>query len=372
MEALFSMRYRWLIFTLFLCLALGRSPAQAQIAPAANPTPRDKAAPAASSSNVAPEAAVVTIDGLCGSDSYSIAEPGATPKASDSADSNAASPQGATSSAIARNPGCRTIITRSQFEKLASVITPGQPPQAAVQLARFYSEQLLFAREARELGLDKDPHFDDVLKFTYLQVLARAMNTYLQQQADIPDTEFEKYYKEHAEEFEQVQLLQVSIPKHKHHATDSRSAPVAKAKTAPADPAMKAEAEKIYRQVLAGGDFEKLQTEAYTLAGDPDDAPDADMGIVSRPELGESQKEIFAMRPGQISRLISGDEAWHIFKVVSKPMMSQSDAKKIVTGQRLKATMESLKNSVKPQFNDAYFGTSAGPEQAKSTGNESK
>jgi hypothetical protein len=53
-------------------------------------------------------------------------------------------------------------------------------------------------------------------------------------------------------------------------------------------------------------------------------------------------------------------------------MMSQSDAKKIVTGQRLKATMESLKNSVKPQFNDAYFGTSAGPEQAKSTGNESK
>ena len=138
------MRYRWLIFTLFLCLALGRSPAQAQIAPAANPTPRDKAAPAASSSNVAPEAAVVTIDGLCGSDSYWIGGPGATPKASDSADSNAGSPQGATSSAIARNPGCRTIITRSQFENLDSVITAVQPTQMAAKLARIKSEESVF------------------------------------------------------------------------------------------------------------------------------------------------------------------------------------------------------------------------------------
>ncbi len=340
--------------------------------------PTDKAAPAAppaptvSSSNVSPDAPVVTIDGLCGSDSFSIAEPEVTPKTSGSADSKAASPQGTISPTTARDAGCRTIITRAQFEKLASTVAPNQPPQAAVQLARFYSEQLLFAREARQLGLDKDPHFDDILKFTYLQVLARTMNNHLQQQADVPDAEFEKYYKEHTEEFEQVELLQISIPKQKHHAAKSGSASRSKVDTATDEIAMKAEAKKIYRQVIAGGDFEKLQDEAYTVAGDPDDAPDADMGIVTRSRLGQSQKEIFALQPGQISKLISGPEAWHIFKVVSKPMMSQSDAKKMVMGQRLKAATESLKNSVKPQFNSAYFGAPAGPEQAQSAGGEPK
>jgi hypothetical protein len=45
----------------------------------------------------------------------------------------------------------------------------------------------------------------------------------------------------------------------------------------------------------------------------------------------------------------------------------------MVIGQRLKAATESLKNSVKPQLSDAYFGAaSAGPEQAKSTGSENK
>jgi hypothetical protein len=236
-----------------------------------------------------------------------------------------------------------------------------------VRLARLYSQQLLFAREARELGLDKDPHFNDILKFTYLQVLARAMNNHLAQQAEMSDAEFEKYYQEHAKEFEEVELLQISIPKQKQHASASEGAPPLKAVAAADKAAMKAEAEKIYGQVLAGAGFEKLKKEAYTVAGDPDDAPDSDMGLVTRPELGESQAEIFALKPGQISRLISGQEAWHIFKVVSKQMMPKSDARNLVTGQRVKAATEALTNSVKPKFNDAYFWTSGGTDPSKAT-----
>jgi hypothetical protein len=349
------MRCQWSVFTLVAFLALWCPPVPAQTAPAGNRTPGNK--PGAPASNVAADAPVITIDGLCGSDPYSIAEP--DPASKTSADSKTGD------AAVARNPSCRTIITRSQFEGLAGVIAPSQPPQAAVQLARVYSEQLLFAREARELGLDKDPHFNDILKFTYLQVLARAMNNHLQQQAEMPDAEFEKYYQEHIKEFEEVELLQISILKQKQHASASGGAPPSKAVAAADEVAMKAEAEKIYHQALAGGDFEKLQEEAYTVAGDPDDAPDADMGLVTRPELGESQAEIFALKPGQISRLISGQEAWHIFKVVSKQMMSESDAKNLITGQRVKAATEALKRSVKPKFNDAYFWTSGGSEPGK-------
>jgi len=353
------MRCQWLVFTLFTFLTLGSPSVYAQTMPAGNPAPGNKPGSSSAPSNVAADAAVITIDGLCGSDPYSIAEPDPASKTSTSPDSKT------TSSPVARNASCRTVITRSQFEELAAVIAPNQPPQAAVKLARLYSEQLLFAREARELGLDKDPHFNDILKFTYLQVLARAMNNHLQQQAEMSDAEFEKYYQEHAKEFEEVELLQISIPKQKQHASGSGPAP-SKTVAAADEAAMKAEAEKIYHQALAGGDFEKLHEEAYTVAGDPDDAPDSDMGTVTRPELGESQAEIFALRPGQISRLIPGEEAWHIFKVVSKQMMTEGDAKNLVTGQRLKAATESLKNSVKPELNDAYFWTSAGAAPAKS------
>lgn len=369
------MRYRWLILTLFTFLTLGRSLAYGQVIftsdPGSGTRPATALPPSAvPPSNLAPDAPVVTIDGLCGSDSYSIAEPGATSKLARPADSKSAVPQSTTGSAPAGHAGCRTIITRASFEKLASVVAPSQPPQAALQLARLYSQQLVFAHEARELGLDKDPQFDDILKFTYLQVLARAMNTRLQQQSEIPDAEFEKYYKEHPEQFEEVALLQASIPKQKKHATQSGSAPQAKVNNAADEAAMKSEAEKIHRQVLAGGDFEMLQDEAYEIAGDPDGAPDTDMGTHTRSELGKFQKEIFALQPGQISELIEGPEAWHIFKVVSKQMRPQADARKFLNGQRVKAAIESLQNSVKPQYNGAYFGPAAASNEVQSAGGE--
>jgi hypothetical protein len=357
------MRYWWLVFMLFTLLALGLTPVNAQAVPAGNSTPGDKSGISVSRS-VPPGTAVITIDGLCGSDSYSIAEPDTASKTSGTTDSKA------TGSSVALNPNCRTIITRAQFEKLASVIAPNQPPHATAELARFYSEQLLFAREARELGLDKDPHFDEILKFTYLQVLARAMNERLARQADMTDAEFAKYYKEHADDFEQVELLQISIPKQKSHPTQSGTMPQAKMDPAADEAAMKAEAGTIYSQVLAGGDFATLQEEAYTVAGDPDDAPDTDMGVVTRSELGGTQAEVFALQPGQVSKLISGKEAWHIFKVVSKQMMSESDAKRLATGQRKQAAVDSLKKSVKPRLNDVYFGSSAGSEQAQSSAGE--
>jgi hypothetical protein len=359
------MRYCWLVFMLFTLLAFGRTYVHAQAVPAGNATPGEKSG-LSSSSNVPPDAAVITIDGLCGSDSYSIAEPDVASKTPGSTDSKA------TGSSVALNPSCRTIITRAQFEKLASVIAPNQPPHATAELARFYSDQLLFAREARELGIDKDPHFDEILKFTYLQVLARAMNERLARQADMTDVEFAKYYKEHAADFEQVELLQISIPKQKSHPSPSGVTPQAKVDPAADEAAMKVEAEKIYSQVLAGGDFTTLQEEAYTVAGDPDDAPDAEMGIVTRSELGHTQAEVFALQPGQVSKLISGKEAWHIFKVLSKRMMSESDAKRLVTGQRTQAAVDSLRKSVKPRLNDVYFGSSAGSEQAQSSRGEQR
>jgi len=364
-----DMQCRWLVLVMFGLLAL-RQPAHAQTVQVGNAASANKVSASTPPSSVAPDAPVITIDGICNSAPWSIAKPVATANPSGTGNSGTAGSSAGNSGADPN--GCKLVITRAEFEKLAFVVAPNTLPQSDLQVARVYSNLLVSALKAHELGLDQDPHFDDILKFTYVQVMARAMNTYLQQQTyGRTDADFEQYYKEHAREFEQVQLLQISIPKHKLHANESGKDSVTKADAAADEAAMKAEAEKIHARAVAGEDFEKLQEEAYTVAGNPDAAPDADMGEVTRSEVGQFQEQIFSLPPGQVSEITPGAEAWHITKVVSKRMMPREEAKRWVSARRMKEASESLSNSAKPHFNDAYFQspdavqTKANPEAPK-------
>ena len=356
------MRYWWLSFMLFLGLAFGHRSAGAQAVAAANPKPGGKAGVSGSASNLAPDAPVVTIGGLCSSDLSHMGERSVPSK---TAGSKAAVPSKPENSAPAVRAGCRTTITRAQYEKLAGVVAPNKPPQTTVQLAHFYSTQLLYAQKAHELGLDRDPQFDEILKFTYVQVLARAFNNHMQREADAKtEAEFESYYKQHPAEFEQVQVLQISVPKKKQYPDPSGQPGPAPANVDAAadEAALKAEAEKIQRRAAAGEDFEKLQDEAYTFAGDPDGAPDTDMGENTRADLAPFGSEVFALQPGQVTVVLSGNEAWHIFKAVSRQMMPADEAKKRISAKRMKEAMDSVNNSVKPQFNETYFGRAGPPK----------
>ncbi len=332
-----------------------------QAAPARLPDNKSASAPL-SLSNVAPEDSVITLDGLCGDTPWSIAKPVGTTKATDNANSGSAGSQSS-------DAGCKNVVTRAAFEKHASEVAPGQPPQAAISIARGYAAQLVFAHRAHELGLDKDAHFDDIVKFTNLQLLSRAMSNHLQQQANkMPEAEFKKYYKEHPEEFEEVELLQLTIPKHKEQSSESESFAPPPPENAPPDEAMKAEAQKIRSEAIAGGDFNKLEVEACTAAGDPDIAPDPVVGKVTRDTARQFQQLIFdELQPGQVSELVTYQDSWLIFKVVSKRIMPLDEAKKFTVPWMQEAS-NSLKNSVQPQFNETYFVTDR-TEAVKPSGN---
>ncbi len=346
----------WLTFTLLISFALGQIHAQAQ-APAASHKPGDQAEPSGAAANIAPDAPVIKIDGLCASGRFSTAKQAAPAKPAAAPASKAAASRGTKNSETAISPGCQTIITRAQFEKLSHVVAPNQPPAATVQLAHFYVTQLLYAQKGHEFALDNDPDFEEVLQFTYLQVLARAFTNHMQQQANAQaNADFDTYYKQHPDEFEQVQVLQISVPKQKQHSDDSVAASSSNVDTDEEAAVLKAEAEKIRARAVAGEDFQKLEDEAYVFAGDPDDSPDIDMRDNTRAEMAPFDKEVFALHPGQISELLSGTEAWHIFKVVSKHMMPRDEARKRIAAKLMKASMDSLNSSVKPQFTDAYFG----------------
>ena len=119
--------------------------------------------------NVAPDAPIITIKGLC--------------------DKPAAG---------AASADCKTVVTRAEFEKVIKAVRPNMPKQQMKQLASGYAQLLILAGKAHEFGIDQGADFDEQMYLQRLQVLARLAGERLQKEAaQVSDAEIESYFKEH-------------------------------------------------------------------------------------------------------------------------------------------------------------------------------
>src|SRR5215472_14426411 len=117
------MRKSWLLCVLLGTLAWG------QAAPSAPPPPQPGQAPMANenkppvdtSASGPAEAAVLTIDGVCPPQPKAPAAKGASTKPASAA---AKDPDAKTSAG-----GCKTVITKAEFEKLVAALAPNPTPQ---------------------------------------------------------------------------------------------------------------------------------------------------------------------------------------------------------------------------------------------------
>ena len=170
------MRGYWFVCLLIASIAFAqatpsKAPAAQAPAPQKGQVPagdedEDEGKPAAAAASVPESAPVLTIKGIC----------------DDKAASTPASE-------------CKTVLTRAQFEKLADALQPNMTPQVRRQLATAYPRMLAMSHEATKRGLDKDPHFTEMLRFARMQILSQELNRALQQQAgDIPDKEIKDFY----------------------------------------------------------------------------------------------------------------------------------------------------------------------------------
>jgi hypothetical protein len=356
------MRSRWWFLILFFSLELGYALGQGGVAAVGGAAPTGKPVP---ESSLPPDAVVITIQGLC--DNGLLAglmvdstKPIVNPTA---AAAKPGQPNQTSSAASAEsNKDCKTVITRAQWEKFSDAVQPPGGPQPVIpapansRLVKRYSELLLYARRARELGLDKDPAVQEEVRFATLQVLSAALTrTFRARANDISDAEVEKIYKEHPERFELVELQRIYIPKQKQHAPD----PDLKTKSKP-DPAadeaeMKALADKVQKEAVAGGDFQKLEDEVYEAAGIRD-SPPVDLGTVSRAQIPLEYKEvIFGLKEGQVSEVEPAENAWHIFKVTKTQTLPLERARGIVQAERMADIVEPFRSSIKPDLNKEYF-----------------
>jgi hypothetical protein len=353
------MNYFFFIVVLFTSLALGQTspPPQSDVSLGSSEHHRhddDEEPPPASAASVLPDSAVITIKGLCDQPSGAAASSSrAAEQGVSAADANKKESVG--SSADLTNSTCKTIVTKAQFEKLVDALNPQMPGPVRRQLAESYPRLLLFSNRARELGLDQDAQFAEMMRFASMQLLTQRLTRYFEQQASsISDSDIEKYYKENPIRFTRAELLRILIPK------QSRQAQKPASTQSSADPVMLKLAEKIHARAAAGEDFQQLQKEAFEAAGISSGSPNVSTGKIGVTGLPLNHQIAFEMQPGQVSDVIADTNGYYIYKVVSKEMrpLSQTskEIRKSIASQRVQDSIALLTNSLKSELNETYFG----------------
>lgn len=332
-----------------LCLLLA-GVASAQSPMSNSPSPQAGAqaatpAPPAAAPVVAPDAAVITIPGLCDNPP---------------ADKTAAA-------------DCKTVVTRAQFEEILSTVAPKMPGAMKKQFANRIASGMIMSSEAHKAGVDQGPKYDEMMKLARLQVLQQLMTQHVQEKAgEISDKDLEDYYNANKPAFEEADLQKIFIPRMKQvdPPKTKLSDEAQKKQDELSEAAMKKEADLIHTRAVAGGDFAKLQEEAFLAAGMKGKAPNTAMGKTRRRQLPPTQDSVLELKEGEVSAVIEDANGYVIYKVVSKDTIALDKAseeiRNTMRSQRMQEMMQAIQKSATPVLDEAYFGPPAGAPGAGS------
>jgi hypothetical protein len=388
------MRKRWLMCALMGALAWGQA-ATAQGAPGQNaapkgatqapaePEPRENKAAAkpAEPKEIPMSAVVLTIKGVCP----------ASATAKTAAGKTSGGKAGASKTA-AKKPECETKITREQFEKIANGLSPNVTPQFKRQLEQALPRFMAMSEIAKKKGLENTERYKETIKIARMQILTQELQRQAQEQADnVPQAEIEKYYKDNPEAYEQSSLDRLFIPRYKTVQAEAKTeeneerdekeltpeqqkAKEDEQKAKEAEDKKKQEegeqelnklADTLRERAAAGEDFVKLQKEAFAAAGTKVENPTVNLPKVRRTGLPPAHAEVFDLKVGEVSKVISDNGGHYIYKVVSKQELPldqvQAEIHNKLKSERLKETMDKYTNSFSVEPNEEYFGPATAP-----------
>jgi hypothetical protein len=291
------------------------------------------------SEKVAPDAPVITINGVC---------------------------EQAAGSASGAN--CKTVVTRAEFEKLTNSIQPNMAKPVQKQFAARYVTVLVLAQKAHQDGLDKGPEFEQQLELQKLQLLARLAAENVQKQAaQVSDSDIEDYYKQHSSDFKTIGYDKLYVPKQKQFDAAKANDPDIQKKRVASEAEMKAEADKLRARAAAGEDFAKLQQEAYDFAGMKLKAANTRVEKVRKNSMLPSDAVIFDLKKGDVSQVIDDPQGYMVYKVEDmqdQPLAEiREEVSRAVQSHKMRTASESLQKeaSTDTTYNDAYFATPAPP-----------
>ncbi|MBZ5613480.1 MAG: hypothetical protein LAO23_05680 [Acidobacteriia bacterium] len=274
---------------------------------------------------------------------------------------------------------CKTVVTLAQFEKIIETMQPGMPQPMRRNLATRYGWMLKMSAAAEKRGLDKEPKYDEMMRFARMQILAQQLSGALREDASkVTDGDIEDYYKKNASSYEQATFARIFVPHARQIQTsvatpkagakpDSKAStnqPPTAAQQKAAEAAMTKVATELRARALKGEDPDKLQREAYAAAGLAGNAPSTKMEKVRGAALPVNHRAVMDLKPGEISAVISDPEGPHyIYKLISKETLAldavKPEIRNLISSQRYRDSMQSFQTDI--DLNDAYFGASRNP-----------
>ena len=274
---------------------------------------------------------------------------------------------------------CKTVVTRAEFEQLVAAVAPTIAPPARKQLATQYGMALVMVHKAHEMGLDQGPRFQELMRVARIGVLTKELSQSLQEQAQkISDKEVETYYHDNEAAFQEVDLQRIFVPRSKE-LPDTKDKPAddaAKKAQQESEDAMKKLAETLRGRAAAGEDFEKLQAESIAASGFKGKPP-TKLGKVRRSSLPADQSEIFNLKPGETSQLITIPNGYLVYKLGEKDTLPLDKVREEIvstlSSQRMQDAMQTIQQSATPQLNPGYFAEAAdGPQGHAPVGEAAK
>jgi hypothetical protein len=323
--------------------ALSRVPGPQQPAP---PLPQ----PSFNPDSVPPNAAVVTLHGLCAKDSSSTKMGSAK--------------EGPAKDGSAKDSSCQTVITKEQFNAMlsgmsiaAQLATPG----AMRNFAESYSQLLALATEGEKAGAENDPRFQELMKIARLRALADTYRHSLDEKYSSPSQqEIEAYYNENISKYDSFKVERIIVP-----SINPGRTPAARAES---DKKVQQLANDIHERAARGEETQKLQDEVYKVLALPS-PPKTDLGIKRRGSFPVAiEKDLLALKPGEVTKLETEMSGFNIYKLRSRDTIPLQYVKAEITRdlhqRNLEVAIKSVTGNIHLELNEQFFGPTgrtAGP-----------
>lgn len=310
--------------------------------PSAPPLPQQSFNP----DNVASNAAVVTIHGVCPKDA-------ASAKASSAKEVSSKVGSGKADS-------CQTVITKEQFYAMLSgmsVTSQITTPAAMRNFAESYSQLLALANEGEKAGAENDPRFQELMRIARIRALADSYRHSLDEKYSNPSQqEIEAYYNENISKYDSFKVERIIVPS----INPSRT------------PAARAENEKKIQQLASdireraarGEETQKLQDEVYKVLALPT-PPRTDLGIKRRGSFPAGiEKDLLALKPGEVTKLETEMSGFNIYKLRSRDTIPVEYVKTEITRdlhqKNMEGAIKAVTGNIHPELNEQFFGPTSG------------
>jgi parvulin-like peptidyl-prolyl isomerase len=232
------------------------------------------------------------------------------------------------------------------------------------ELADRYPRLLAMAQEAEKRGLDQSARFEELLRFSRLQILSAELARDLHDESQkVSEKDVEEYYRRNSAAFEQVDLERIIVPRLKQMPPQKGvSDVILRAQKKQGEDAMAKVAEELHIRAVAGEDFVQLQKEAYQASGNRGNEPPTNVTSIRRANLPGPHAAVFNLKPGQVSQPIDDPNGYYIYKLNRKGVelldAVSDEIRSTLQEQRMRDELQKIQQSFSPEVNKAYFGVS--------------